>query len=106
MGLADRPQSLGIAEVKIYKAKDEVLRAVLAEIHKSVQKPDKGFLTIRQWAERWGYKNVQAGRIILRAVKVGILIKKNFRVCTKGRVRVMGHYGLAVGRTIRTSGKR
>lgn len=92
--------------MKIYKAKDEVLRAVLAEIHKSVQKPDKGFLTIRQWAERWGYKNVQAGRIILRAVKVGILIRKDFRVCTRGRVRVMGHYGLAKGRTIRTSGKR
>lgn len=92
--------------MKIYKSKDDVLRAVLAEIHKSVQKPDKGFLTIQQWAERWGYKNVQAGRIILRAVKAGILERRNFRVCTKGRVRVMGHYGLAIGRTIRTSGKR
>ena len=92
--------------MKIYKAKDEVLRAVLAEIHKSVQKPDKGFLTIRQWAERWGYKNVQAGRIILRAVSVGILERRNFRVCTSSRVRVMAHYGLVKGRTIRTSGKR
>ena len=92
--------------MKIYKAKDAVLRAVLAEIHKTVQKPDKGFLTIRQWAERWGYKNVQAGRIILRAVSVGILQRKNFRVCTNGRVRVMGHYGLVTGRTIRTGGKR
>ena len=92
--------------MKIYKSKDEVLRAVLAEIHRSVQKPDKGFLTIRQWAERWGYKNVQAGRIVLRAVKVGILERRNFRVCTKGRVRIMGHYGLVTGRTIRTSGKK
>ena len=79
--------------MKIYKAKDSILKAVLAEIHKTVQKPDDGFYTIEQWAERWGYANVQTSRLIQIAVKAGILEKKDYRINTHGRVRLMAHYG-------------
>ena len=32
---------------------DDVLKSVLAQIHKTVEKPDRGFLTRGQWAEKW-----------------------------------------------------
>lgn len=81
-------------EMKIYKSKDPVLKAVLAEIHKSVQKPDAGFLTIEQWAERWGYAHVQTSRLIQVAIKSNILERRNYRISTHNRVRMMAHYGL------------
>lgn len=89
--------------MKIYKAKDEILKAVLAEIHRSVQKPDKGFLTIREWGERWGYAHVQTSRLVDIAVKAGLLERRDFRISTKGRVRLMAHYGKPDKRKGRTS---
>jgi hypothetical protein len=79
--------------MKIYKAKDEILKAVLAEIHKTVQKPDKGFMTVSGWAKKWGYAHVQTSRLISIALKSGVLEKRNYRICTSGRVRLMAHYG-------------
>ena len=79
--------------MKIYKTKDDVLKLVLAEIHKTVQKPDAGFFTIDQWAERWGYAHVQTSRLIRVALKAGIMTEKKFRILTAGRVRIMNHYG-------------
>lgn len=80
-------------EMKIYKAKDDILKLVLAEIHKSVQKPDAGFFTIDQWAERWGYAHVNTMRLIRIALKASIMTERNFRILTNGRVRMMKHYG-------------
>ena len=80
-------------KMKIYKSKDPVLKAVLAEIHKSVQKPDAGFFTIDQWAEQWGYAHVQTSRLIQIAIKAKILEQRDFRVSTHNRVRMMAHYG-------------
>ena len=80
-------------EMKIYKSKDPVLKAVLAEIHKSVQKPDAGFLTIDQWSQHWGYAHVQTSRLIQIAIKAKILERRDFRVSTHNRVRLMAHYG-------------
>lgn len=85
--------------MKIYKAKDEILRAVLAEIHRSVQKPDKGFLTIAGWGKKWGYAHVQTSRLVAIAVKAGLLERRDFRICTSGRVRLMAHYGKPAKRT-------
>ena len=80
-------------KMKIYKSKDPVLKAVLAEIHKTVQKPDAGFYTIDQWSEQWGYAHVQTSRLIQIAIKAKILERRDFRVSTHNRVRLMAHYG-------------
>lgn len=80
------------SRVKQGKA-DDVLRAVLAEINKSVVKPDKGFMTADGWAEKWKYTRSQAYQYINFAVSRGILVRKDFRVQAKGRVRLMAHYG-------------
>lgn len=79
--------------MKIYKAKDSILKAVLAEIHKTVQKPDRGFFTIEQWSVKWGYAHVQCRRLIEIAIKARILERRDFRISTHGRVRLMAHYG-------------
>jgi hypothetical protein len=73
---------------------DPVLRAVMADIHRQAVKPDKGFLTREQWAAKWGLAaNHQASLYVDRAVKIGILVKKQFRVITKGRMRLLDHFG-------------
>jgi hypothetical protein len=73
---------------------DPVLRAVMADIHRQAVQPDKGFLTREQWATKWGLAaNHQASLYVDRAVKIGILVKKQFRVITKGRMRLLDHFG-------------
>lgn len=73
---------------------DPVLRAVMADIHMQAVQPDKGFLTREQWAKKWGLAaNHQASLYVDRAVKIGILVKKRFRVITKGRMRLLDHFG-------------
>lgn len=73
---------------------DPVLKAVMADIHMKAVQPDKGFLTRAQWAAKWNLgANHQAGLYVDRAVKIGVLVKKRFRVITKGRMRVLDHFG-------------
>jgi hypothetical protein len=73
---------------------DPVLKAVMADIHMKAVQPDKGFLTREQWATKWGLAaNHQASLYVDRAVKIGVLVKKRFRVITKGRMRLLDHFG-------------
>ena len=73
---------------------DPVLIAVMADIHKIAVEPDKGFMTREQWAKKWGLAaNHQAALYVDRAVKIGILVKKQYRVITKGRLRLLDHFG-------------
>ena len=73
---------------------DPVLIAVMADIHKTAVEPDKGFMTREQWAKKWGLAaNHQAALYVDRAIKIGILVKKQFRVITKGRLRLLDHFG-------------
>jgi hypothetical protein len=73
---------------------DPVLKAVMADIHRLAVVPDKGFLTREQWAKKWNLAaNHQASLYVDRAVKIGILVKKQFRVITKGRMRLLDHFG-------------
>jgi len=73
---------------------DPILKAVMADIHMKAVQPDKGFLTREQWAKKWGLAaNHQAALYVDRAVKIGILVKKQFRVITKGRMRLLDHFG-------------
>jgi hypothetical protein len=73
--------------------KDPILRAVLADINKSAQTPDPGFRTRQQWAKVWGIASNHADRYIQRAVKIGKLVRKDFRIVTKTRLRMMVHFG-------------
>ena len=73
---------------------DPVLKAVMADIHMQAVLPDKGFLTREQWATKWNLAaNHQASLYVDRAVKIGVLVKKRFRVITKGRMRLLDHFG-------------
>jgi hypothetical protein len=73
---------------------DPVLKAVMADIHMKAVQPDKGFLTREQWATKWNLAaNHQASLYVDRAVKIGVLVKKRFRVITKGRMRLLDHFG-------------
>lgn len=72
---------------------DDVLKAVLAEIHKSAQAPDPGFLTREQWSVKWRISPAMVDRYLLIAVRSGLLVERPFRVITKGRMRLMRHFG-------------
>jgi hypothetical protein len=73
---------------------DPILKAVMADIHMQAVKADKGFLTRAEWAAKWNLAaNHQASIYVDRAVKIGVLVKKRFRVITKGRMRLLDHFG-------------
>ena len=72
---------------------DDVLKAVLAEIHKSAQLPDPGFLTRSQWSVKWRISPAMVDRYVRIAIKGGVLVERSFRVITKGRMRLMRHFG-------------
>jgi len=76
------------------KTIDPTLAAVLAEIHKSAQRPDKGFLTREQWTAKWKLKSMgQAYVYIQKAVDAGILVQRDYRIISKGRLLKMAHFG-------------
>lgn len=73
---------------------DPVLKAVLADIHKTAVKPDPGFLTREQWALKWAMGSNHTASVYLeRALKIGVLVKRRFRIVTKGRLRLVDHFG-------------
>ena len=73
---------------------EPILRAVLADINKSAQKPDPGFRTRKQWAKLWGIGNsAHADKYIRHAIGMGKLVRRDFRVVTKSRLRLMAHFG-------------
>jgi len=76
------------------KTIDPTLAAVLAEIHKSAQRPDKGFFTREQWTAKWKLKSMgQAYVYIQKAVDAGILVQRDYRIISKGRLLKMAHFG-------------
>jgi len=80
----------------IYARKDidSVLKAVLADIHKTAEKPAPGYLTREQWAAKWKLKaNANAEIYLKRALAIGVLVRRDYRVVTKGRLRKMAHFG-------------
>jgi hypothetical protein len=73
---------------------DPILKAVLSEIHKTAEKPHAGFLTRQQWMHKWKFKcQAHTGKYIERAVKMGLLEMRRFRVVSKGRLTLLDHYG-------------
>jgi hypothetical protein len=73
---------------------DEILRAVLSDIHRSAEKPPPGYLTRQQWATKWKLKAAGTAEVyLLHAVKIGKLQRLDFRIVTKKRLRKMAHFG-------------
>jgi hypothetical protein len=73
---------------------DPVLLAVMAEINRSAVKPEKGFLTREQWQHKWKLGAAHTASIYIeRALKIGVLVKKRFRIVTKKRLRLVDHFG-------------
>ena len=72
---------------------EPILKAVLADINKSAQKPDAGFRTREGWAILWGIHSNHAERYIRHAIKIGKLERRDFRIVTKTRLRLMAHFG-------------
>ena len=72
---------------------DPILKAVLAEIHKSAQSADKGFYMTSYWCKRWNLTDAQTLVYLRKAIDAGILEKRVFRVVTHGRLQMMAHYG-------------
>lgn len=73
--------------------KDPILRAVLADINKSAQTPDPGFRTRAGWSKVWNIASNHAEKYIRHAMKMGKLVRRDFRVITKSRLRLMAHFG-------------
>lgn len=78
------------------KQLDPVLMAIMSEIHKTAQKPEPGYKTVRQWAETWGFKPSRALELINKGIKLGTIQKKVFRVSIfdNKRISPVPHYGL------------
>jgi hypothetical protein len=72
---------------------DPVLKAVLAEIHKTAQPADKGFYMTSYWCKRWNLTDAQTLVYLRKAIDAGILEKRMFRVVTHNRLQLMAHYG-------------
>lgn len=76
------------------KRLDPILSAVLSAIHKTAEKPPKGFLTRKQWQVKWGFAcQAHTGDLINKAVELGKLERRDYRVLTKGRLTMLAHYG-------------
>jgi hypothetical protein len=72
---------------------DAILSAVLAEINKSAVNPDPGFMKREAWFKKWKLSQAQGRIYLTKAVKMGILEIRRFRVITNGRLRALDHYG-------------
>ena len=72
---------------------DPMLAAIISEIHKTAEKPAKGFMTKNEWADKWGIHRSQASRYVQRALKTGMMVMQSYRVMLKGRITKVKHFG-------------
>jgi hypothetical protein len=77
---------------------DATLALIIGEINKAVEPVPKGYRTEEQWAAKWKYTRTNTKRYIRVALEAGILVRLNLRIVTKGRRRLMAHYGPPIRR--------
>jgi len=75
------------------KSIDPILQQVMAEIHKTADKPAKGFLTRGEWSKRWKLVHGQANIYLRKAIASGLLEQRTYRIVTHGRLLRMPHFG-------------
>jgi hypothetical protein len=78
------------------KQPDPVLMAIMSEIHKTAEKPQPGYKTVREWGQTWGFKPSRALELLNKGIKFGTIQKKTFRVSMFDgkRIAPVPHYGL------------
>jgi hypothetical protein len=72
---------------------DDILRQVLAEIHRTEVKPPRGFMTISAWRVKWKCSTRNAKAYMDIAMKKGLLVRRPYRVRLKKRLQVVPMYG-------------
>lgn len=77
------------------KKPDALLLRVMRAIHKTAEKPEKGFRTIEEWAVVWGCKRNAARDYVHKGMKLGIVEKRIYRVVTRkdSKPYPVDHYG-------------
>ena len=58
----------------------------------SLQIPDKGFFTVKQWRQKWGISKSAAERLIFHGLKTGEMVAKSFKVKSGNVIRNLKHF--------------
>jgi hypothetical protein len=74
---------------------DALLLRVMAAIHKTAEKPAKGFRTIDQWAKVWKCKRNAAREYVIKGMQLGLIQEKTYRVNIRRDAKPypVAHYG-------------
>ena len=78
-----------------HRKPDALLLRVMAAIHKTAEKPAKGFRTIDEWAAKWKVQRSSARMMLLKGVKLNVVEKRTYlRVIRKdAKPDPVAHYG-------------
>ncbi len=63
----------------------ELLKQLRSAIQKQAEEVPEGWKTANQWSDEWGLTPNAAGLVLGRAVKLGLMEHKKFRIDTKTR---------------------
>ena len=82
------------------KKADSLLLRVMREIHKTAETPEKGFRTVDGWSQHWGLGRSRTRDYILKAIELGIMEEKTFRVVFRKESKPypLAHYREVKGR--------
>lgn len=63
----------------------ELLKQLRSAIQKQAEEVPEGWKTANQWSDEWGISPNAAGQVLGRAIKLGLVQSKKFRIDTKTR---------------------
>lgn len=63
----------------------ELLKQLRSAIQKQPEEVPEGWKTAAQWSDEWGVTPNAAGQVLGRAVKLGLMQSKKFRIDTQTR---------------------
>lgn len=63
----------------------ELLKQLRSAIQKQPEEVPEGWKTTNQWSDEWGVTPNAAGQVLGRAVKLGLMQSKKFRIDTQTR---------------------
>jgi hypothetical protein len=63
----------------------ELLKRLRSAIQKKAEQVPEGWKTAAQWSDEWGITANAAGQVLGRAMKIGLMKSKKFRIDTKTR---------------------
>lgn len=74
---------------------DPLLVKVMSAIHRTAEKPAKGFRTIDQWAVVWRCKRNAARDYIIKGMKLGLIERRTYRTFRRADAKPYptAHYG-------------